>query len=145
MRSIFVLVIVALGCVGTSCQTDIRSSESDQALRSAMFAAVSLSSAEDAERAAIERLDAYREGAQRSREEAEQDVAALDFWVSQRGLGPLEARVAAAEHWAETREEAEDRLRQRAAEYATLAGISVERAVERAVSARNAHLSQFGE
>jgi hypothetical protein len=116
--------------------------EEVDALEAAMFAAVWVVSAEEAERTASERLNSYRNGTPRSHEEESRDTDALAWWTRQ-GLSPVGARRADIQHWEKERERRELHFQQQASIYSEIAAVSIETAVERALAARDEYLSQF--
>ena len=140
--ALFVAVALLVPVGGFAVQTASTVQEEVDALEAATFAAVSVVSAEDAERTANERLNSYRSGTPRPLEEESLDTDALAWWTN-RGLSPSAARLAAIRHWEKERARRELRFQKQAAIYAEIAGVSVETAVERALAARDAYVSKF--
>ena len=138
----FVTLVLLVPVAGFAVQAAATAQEEADALEAAMFAAVSVASAEDAERTATERLNSYRDGAPRSLEEETRDTDALASWTAQ-GLSPVAARRASHRHWKKERERRERHFREQAVIYAEIAAVSVETAVERGLAARDEFLSKF--
>ena len=142
ITSLFVMLALVVPVVAFAVQAPSTIEDEVDALEAAMFAAVSVASAEDAERSATERLNLYRRGTQRSEEERSLDGDVLAWWIEQ-GLSPSAARRAAIRHWGKERERRESHFQKQAAIYAETAGVSAETAVERALAARDEYVSRF--
>ena len=140
--ALFVTLAILIPVVGFGMQAASTVQEEADALEAAMFAAVSVASAEEAERTANERLNSYRNRIPGSLEEDSRDADALAWWTRQ-GLSPVGARRADIRHWEKERERRELHFRQQASIYAEIAAVSVETAVERALAARDEFLSRF--
>lgn len=138
----FLTAALLVPMVGLAVQPPSAIQDELDALEAAMFAAVSVASAEDAERSATERLNLYRRGTPRSVEERALDTDVLAWWIEQ-GLSPIAARRAAIRHWGKERERRESHFQKQAAIYAEIAGVSADTAVERALAARDEYVSQF--
>lgn len=140
--ALFVMAALLVPVGGFAVQAPSAVQEEADALEAAMFAAVTVVVAANGERTANERLDSFRRGTPRTVEERSRDTEALSWWTEQ-GLSPIAARRAAVRNWRKTRERRESHFRKQAAIYAEIAGVSVETAVERALTARDEYLSQF--
>lgn len=140
--ALLVTAALLVPTVGFAVQAPSAVKEEADALKTAMFAAVTVVDAANGERTANERLNSFRRGTPRTVEERFRDTDALSWWTEQ-GLSPIAARRAAVRQWRKTRERRESHFRKQAAIYAEIAGVSVETAVERALAARNEYLSQF--
>ena len=140
--ALFVTAALLVPAVGFAVQAPSAVQEEAEALEAAMFAAVTLLDAEEAERTANERLNSFRRGTPITVEERTRDADALSWWTEQ-GLSPIAARRAAVWHWRKTRERRDSHFQKQAAIYAEMASVSVDAAVERALAARDNYISQF--